>query len=257
MRRYYLVNLAREARVVGILVGSLSAPLRQEMLTALRRASRAAGVAVSTLVMGKLNAAKLANFAEIEALVLQGSAEHSLVDSKDFLRPVVTPYEYLLALSGDEWTGEYELDYGRLLPRLEAAVQEAGGGGSGQGDVDDCEGPPPVHSLISGRLLGERGGGGSEVAGAGRALALPQEGGTLCTVGTRALGRSGADFLAHRAFRGLELRLGEDAPATLQQGRSGIASSFVGEGGGAQAHSQRDDVAEEMDALADRTLPLR
>ena len=41
---------------------------------------------------------------------------------------------------------------------------------------------------------------------------------------------AGADFLSGRSFRGLERRMGADAPAKVQQGRSGIASGFEGEG---------------------------
>jgi diphthamide biosynthesis protein 2 len=35
-----------------------------------------------------------------------------------------------------------------------------------------------------------------------------------------------AQFLSERAYRGLDLRLGEDAPSVLEQGRSGIARGY-------------------------------
>ena len=38
-----------------------------------------------------------------------------------------------------------------------------------------------------------------------------------------------AEALARRHFRGLDVRLGEHAPAVLQEGWSGIASGFAGE----------------------------
>ena len=41
MRRYYLVQQAREAAVVGLLVGSLSASYRQPLLTALKALCKA------------------------------------------------------------------------------------------------------------------------------------------------------------------------------------------------------------------------
>ena len=44
--------------------------------------------------------------------------------------------------------------------------------------------------------------------------------------------RSGAEFLATRGYRGLEVRKGEDAPAVVVEGREGVASGFSGEGGG-------------------------
>ena len=90
MRRYYLVQQAREAAVVGLLVGSLSASHRQPLLKALKALCKARGRKCYVFVMGKLNSAKLANFAEVGVYALLGSPEHSLLDSKDFYRPVVT-----------------------------------------------------------------------------------------------------------------------------------------------------------------------
>lgn len=55
--------------------------------------------------------------------MLLGSAQHSMLENKEFYRPVVTPYELFLAFSGGEWTGDYILDYSRLLPML--AIENA------------------------------------------------------------------------------------------------------------------------------------
>lgn len=65
-RRYYLVQRAREARVVGILVGTLGAAGYADAVAALRAAAAAAGKKSYTLLMGKPSPAKLANFPEIE-----------------------------------------------------------------------------------------------------------------------------------------------------------------------------------------------
>jgi len=235
MRRYFLVQQAKEAAVVGILVGTLSASRRTPMLAALKRLIRARGRKHYVFLMGKLNAAKLANFTEVGAYVLLGSAEHSLIDAKDFYRPVVTPFELMLAFgSAAEWTGEYLLDYAPLLPRLAAAAAaEEEGGGAAALESDEDE--PPEHSLLSGRLIGAagceaRGGGAASEEAEGGALATT--GGALAATGAYALARTGAEFLARRTWRGLELRLGEDAPAQVQMGRRGIASGFDEEGTG-------------------------
>ena len=231
--------------------------------------------------MGKLNAAKLANFAEVTALgpappprpapaadpehprhhllapprllaqvgvyALLGSPEHSLLDSKEFYRPVVTPYELQLALTGDEWSGEFILDYGRLLPRLkppdaDAAPSAEGGGGGGaaaaaeeEEDDDGCDAPPEF-SLLTGRLIAAAPSGSAAASTAhGGQLTLAHDG-TLVQAGQFALAQSGAEALARRHFRGLEPRLGEHAPAVVQEGRSGIASGFTGEGTPGEAH---------------------
>merc|ERR1719424_531636 len=170
-RRYYLVQKAREVAVFGVLI---------EMLSALTRLIRARGRKHYVFLMGKLNAAKLANFTEVGAYVLLGSSEHSLVDSRDFYRPVVTPYELLLALSTThEWSGEYVLDYAPLLPRLAAAAtaaEAAGGGG-------DSEDEAPDHSLVSGRLFSAAGAQERRAAKSGPGPQLAAVGGALVARG--------------------------------------------------------------------------
>ena len=61
---------------------------------------------------------------------------------------------------------------------------------------------------------------------------LAAVGGALVARGCHDLSAtSGAEHLAGRSWRGLEQRLGEDEPAAVRPGRSGIASGFAGEGG--------------------------
>jgi diphthamide biosynthesis protein 2 len=229
MRRYFLMLKAREAEVVGILIGTLSASGRKQMLAALKRLVRLSGRKYYVFVMGKLNSAKLANFLEVGVYVLLGSCEHSILDSKEFYRPVVTPYELHLALSpGAEWTGEYILDYGRLLPRLRS---EDDGADTPEGDTkgasDDNE---PQFSLLSGRLISHGATTADDVDDEGDGALTESGGGIVARQGEYALARSGAEFLARRGYRGLEPRLGEHAPARVVEGLSGVASSFEGEG---------------------------
>lgn len=65
-RRYFLVEKARAANIVGILVGTLGAAGYGDAIQQLRRAAQAAGKKTYTLLMGKPSPAKLANFPEIE-----------------------------------------------------------------------------------------------------------------------------------------------------------------------------------------------
>ena len=50
-----------------------------------------------TIAVGKLNVPKIANFLEIDVFVLVACPENSLLDSRDFFKPVITPYELELA----------------------------------------------------------------------------------------------------------------------------------------------------------------
>jgi diphthamide biosynthesis protein 2 len=65
-RRYYLVEKARNADVIGILVGTLGVAGYRGALDSLRAAARAAGKKTYTLLMGKPSPAKLANFPEVQ-----------------------------------------------------------------------------------------------------------------------------------------------------------------------------------------------
>ncbi|KAN0064540.1 Diphthamide biosynthesis protein 2 [Thecaphora frezii] len=122
MKRYTHVLKARDASVVGLLVGTLGVHSYLPLLSHLRSllTAKRSGRKVYTISVGKLNPAKLANFQEIDVFVLVACPENSLVDSKDFYKPIVTPYEMELALKaqGDDvaWTGDYVLDLDRLVP---------------------------------------------------------------------------------------------------------------------------------------------
>ena len=262
MRRYYLVHAAKEAEVVGILVGTLSAAGRKPMLAAIKALCKREGRKCYTFVMGKLNAAKLANFMEVGVYVLLGSCEHALLDSKDFYRPVVTPYELHLALTpGAEWTGEYILDYGRLLPQLrpegweegeeeeeaaargnKAAKGAANADGEDDGnDDDDDDDDEPHFSLLSGRLLSRKAtvaderevGDAVPAADAAGGTLVASAAGVLARRGDFALARSGAETLARRSYQGLDPRVGQHQPARVVEGLTGIASDFTASGEGA------------------------
>ena len=49
------------------------------------------------MAVGKLNVPKMANFLEIDLFVLVACPENSLVDSQEFYKPVVTPFEMEIA----------------------------------------------------------------------------------------------------------------------------------------------------------------
>lgn len=116
-RRLYLVERARDAGVVGILAGTLGVAGYLAVLQRLRRLLHRAGKRSYTLAVGKPNPAKLANFPEVDIFVLVACAQNSLLDSSDFYRPVVTPYELELACNpAREWTGNYITDFRDLLP---------------------------------------------------------------------------------------------------------------------------------------------
>ncbi|CAG0918436.1 unnamed protein product [Notodromas monacha] len=118
-RRYFLLEKAKDARKVGILVGTLSVKQHDEIVERLKLVLKLAGKSFHVFVVGKLNPAKLANFPEVDAFVLVSCPEAVFVeDSKDFLQPIVTPYEMELACfaGGRSLSDGYVVDFRDLLP---------------------------------------------------------------------------------------------------------------------------------------------
>lgn len=87
----------------------------QDAIESIRRLAKQAGKKTYTMLMGKPNPAKLANFPEVEIFVLVADPQGMILDSKEYYAPIITPYEAHLAFSGDaEWTGDYSLDFSSL-----------------------------------------------------------------------------------------------------------------------------------------------
>ena len=119
MTRYYLVQKAKESQVIGILVGTLGVSLYLDVILYLKKLLKQSNRKYYTFVVGKLNVPKLANFQEIDMFVLVACPENSLIDSKEFYKPIITPFELQLALiKGRQWTGEYLTDFSSILPGM-------------------------------------------------------------------------------------------------------------------------------------------
>eukprot|EP00741_Cyanophora_paradoxa_P003407 tig00000704_g3310.t1 len=224
-KRYHLVERARAADIVGILVGTLGVAGYADAVAATRALVAAAGRKSYTFVVGKPNPAKLANFPEVDVFVLIACEENTLMDSKELLKPVVTPYELLSALApGWQWTGEYSTSFRDLLPMMQSAREALLRGDAGAEGDDE----PLRMSLATGRMLKDRDSTAGRMAqadsasGEQAALVVREAAGALST----GVSSPAADFLQGRSFQGLEMRVGADAPQLAVKGRSGIASRY-------------------------------
>jgi Putative diphthamide synthesis protein len=75
-----------------------------------------AGKRTYTMLMGKPNPAKLANFPEVDVFVMVADAQGLILDSKEYYAPIISAHEALLAFSpGRQWDGTYRLDFESLL----------------------------------------------------------------------------------------------------------------------------------------------
>jgi len=253
-RRYALLTSLNTVSVFGILINTLSVKNYLHMVQHVKAQIAAAGKKSYMFVVGKLNAAKVANFSEIGGWVVIGCWESSLVDSKDFWKPVITPFELDLVLKGDAgrvWTGAWKSDFQHILDATGKDNMDEKGGtqpkGSAEEPNDDLEGDeglsepesaPPEFDLRTGRYVSHT--RPMEVSpsvsshpngGSKSAALIKRTKSELATVGDAV--SPGAEFLrTKRTWKGLgsdfEIQY-EDEPAgaPVEEGRSGMARGYV------------------------------
>lgn len=147
-RRYYLMERAKDASIVGIVSGTPSAAGGKVAMEKLQKMVIEAGKRPYLFSMGRPTPAKLANFPECEVFVLVACNHSALLDSREFLSPIITPFEAVLAFTRNKgWTGEYRVGLGPALEPVECEANVAQIDSEGSGD--ECESSPRF-SLIKG-----------------------------------------------------------------------------------------------------------
>lgn len=263
-RRYALLTSVSTVSIFGILINTLSVKDYQQMADHVKAQIEAAGKKSYTFVVGKLNAAKVANFSEVAAWVVIGCWESSLVDSTDFWRPLITPFELTLALQRDDqrvWTGEWSSDFDSALHRSSHSPKQtspsldhpnalqASLSHDSESDQDvldgELESEPPEFDLRKGTYVSLSRPMATNASKSDRldatvayannsrsnALTIRAKGGGLATTGGAP--SPGADFLqTKRTWKGLgsDFQIAyEDVGGAIQEGRSGIARGYRNE----------------------------
>jgi len=117
MKRNYYIEKVKDCASIGILIGTLAVDKYLDMINQLKETLRQAGKRFYIVSIGEITPPKLANFSDIEVFVLVACPECSVIDSKEFFQPIVTPFEVELAFNkAREWTGGYVTDFRVLLP---------------------------------------------------------------------------------------------------------------------------------------------
>lgn len=258
-RRYATLISLSTVPIFGILINTLSVKNYLHIVEHVKERIAAAGKKSYTFVVGKLNAAKVANFSEVGGWVVIGCWESSLIDSADFWKPVITPFELELALQGDAervWTGEWRSDYQNLLdtaPSEAPADQDKNGAPAADAetgenyseeDGSEPESAPPEFDLRTGRYISVSSTrpmqsatssstphSSNNKAPGSKALAK-RANGDLATIGNAV--SPGAEFLrTQRTWTGLgsdfDIAYEEDGErgTAVVEGRSGIARGYT------------------------------
>lgn len=127
MSRSVKVEVARDAQIIGLLVGTLGVSGYKRILDRLYRIITLAGKRCYKVVVGKLNEPKLANFHEIDAFVHVACPEATVVPmgmNPAIARRLLAPWELEVALLPvREWMLALETDFRALLPGGERHIK--------------------------------------------------------------------------------------------------------------------------------------
>ncbi|WWC86502.1 diphthamide biosynthesis protein 2 [Kwoniella dendrophila CBS 6074] len=235
-KRLFALHQALNADIFGLIVSNIGLHSSQTLVKQLREDLKRAKKKSYTLSVGRLNPAKLANFSEIECFVLIGCNEGGLVDNqKDFLQPIITPWELELALQGEShiWNpAKWTLDLNKVLKEAQERelVENTKINGNKNGeDGEESNDDGPEFSLITGKMRTKK-----TFGAATDSTEIPNEGIQSLTLRNQnfslaKLESAGSNFLASREFKGLEPRYGMDEPSLLEEGRSGVARGYTEE----------------------------
>jgi len=218
MKRYALVEKAKDADRIGILVGTLGAANYADIIDRVRDTITASGRKAYTFLVGKPNVAKLANFPEIDIFVLVSCPENcvsgTIFDSVDFFKPVISPYELDVALNKSrewgEWGSEhgYQTDFRSLLPNSQFYKDFVPDGDS---DL----------SLITGKFRSARGDANGDHFDSSDFALVAQE-----TQLSELHTNGGGEFLSQKSWQGLEVQLGQTKVTKAVKGQTGIPMEY-------------------------------
>lgn len=233
MRRYRYMHMARAAGTIGILVNTLSLANTKTLMDGISRKIKEEGKKHYIFVVGKPNVAKLANFDAIDMWCILGCDHQGIIldQTNEYFKPIVTPYELLLALSDElTWTGKWVTDFNKVLEDL----GEEEGEKPEEPETNDDEDDEPQFDPVTGKYV-------SNARPLRRLQHLqitleenePQESGALVqklssAVAVRGTYSTSAAHLQTREWTGLgsDWHDNSEEGAEIEEGRSGVARGY-------------------------------
>lgn len=214
-RRNFFVEKCKDAQAIGIVVGTLTADGYLNAVNRIQTLARDRGIRTYLLSVGKINPAKLANFMEIDSFVFIGCPENSIYNSRDFFKPLLSLFEAELALNPawrKQYPDFYAVDFNDILPNgrnFKAAEKSAE-----TNDEDDYD-----VSLVSGRVRPMNIANNSETNHNG--------GNQIEKKHNQLMNTNSSAAFNSRSWTGLDPSLGQQEPAQITKGRSGIAIKYT------------------------------
>jgi diphthamide biosynthesis protein 2 len=222
-RRYFLIQKAKMATTIGILIGTTTTSISFRLtLARIRHRIQSTGRTAYTFAVGKLatSSTKVTNFAEIDCFVLiacqESIAKFWRMEREDMVVPVITPFELDIALGLRQWDGRYSCDMGDLVRwDKEDGVDEhiVNSNDTDANDDDD----QPFFSMISGKYESSR---APKHNATTNLQELPGQG-QITEYRSEA-----AEFLKKREYQGLEANVGLTEAKAAVIGKAGIASDY-------------------------------
>ncbi|XP_055541084.1 2-(3-amino-3-carboxypropyl)histidine synthase subunit 2 [Wyeomyia smithii] len=212
-RRFYYIEKCKDARSLGIVVATLTASGYLDVVNRIQQLAKARGIRTYIISVGKINSAKLANFAEIDCFVLVGCPENDLFTSRDFFKPLVSVFECELAFN-PAWIGQfpsrYSTDFAEILPS---------GSLYRPFDPKAIDSEAADVSLVTGSVRNTVRNNEATVDENNCQQLLLRGRNEVATV-------SSGDAFQNRSWQGLGQNLGRDAPAVIVEGRRGIPIKY-------------------------------
>ena len=209
MKRYYLIEKAKDSKIFGILIGTMSVAKYKDAINHVAKILQKAKRRYYSFLIGKLNCPKLNNFMEVDTYVLVACNENSLIDSKELHKPIINVYELEMAFNCARlWGDEYVVDYQQLLENSLHYIPLK---------LDEQESDM---SLITGGcrfVQNNENDDDKEMALVNRDRAW-----TVSTLGAK-------DILKNRSWTGLEQNLGQTEVSIAVEGTKGIAAGYESE----------------------------
>lgn len=211
-RRYFNIEKCKDAKSMGIVVGTLTANNYLDGVKHLQVLAGKRGIRTYLISVGKVNPSKLANFMDIDCFVIVGCPLNNIYTSRDFYKPLLSVFEVEIALNPawyETMPVSYAVDFREILQ-----------GGKLYREYDETKLIENDISLVTGTVRTTTVNHSENETGLSKDRRLQERRNhELMVTGS-------SDSFQNHSWTGLEQELGKTEPARMHQGRSGIAIKY-------------------------------